>query len=46
MFKKQAAVFYQGLKTRGVAEFFEQLQKHSTKSVSLWAQNNGSNCER
>ena len=25
---------------------FERLQKHSTKSVSLWTQNNGSNCER
>ena len=55
MFKKRAAVFFRGLKTRGVAEcfsthtyceFFERLKKHSTKSVSLWTQNNGSNCER
>ena len=25
---------------------FERLQKHSTKSVSLWPQSSGSNCER
>jgi len=57
MFKKLAAVFYQGLKTLSYAswfltrqdmcwQFFEHFQKHSTKSMSLWTQNNGSNCER
>ena len=26
--------------------FFERLKNYSTKSVSLWTQSNGSNCER
>ena len=57
MFKKLAAVFYRGLKTLGHTscfytrsntcyEFFERLEKHSTKSLSLWTQSKGSNCER
>ena len=50
MFKKLAAVFYRGCvfrpdKTRA-ASFLNDLKKHSTKKVSFWTQNDGSNYER
>ena len=55
MFKKQAAVFYQSIKTRGVAACFYSDKTHAAsflngfknipKSVSLGSPNKGSNCE-